>query len=132
MRFKNEKEFEFNVYKVLEAHGVKVDILEEPFDARIGKKYIEFKMSKWNPKYHHPMISFTRGQTVDMLNGMMPIVLVCGTSSFYLLSGKKLKELINLRRKWKHIWISEKYFQDAKMTYEQMIACLRPKNRKKK
>jgi len=38
-----------------------------------------------------------------------------------VLSEKKLRELINLRRKWKHIWISEKYFQDAKMTYAQII-----------
>lgn len=127
MRFKNEKEFEFNVYKDLEAQGIHVQPLEKPFDSKIGNHYVEFKISKWNPIYHHPMIQFTKNQTVAMRKGKIPIVLVCGESNFYLLSKERVKKFINEpgRRNMKHVWISEKYFENTKMTYDQMIKSLK-------
>jgi hypothetical protein len=95
MGFLNEKEFEFNVYYDLRNTGVPVQPLEEPFDSKIENQYVEFKKSKWNPRYHHPMIQFTTKQTTAMRSGHIPIVLVCGETSFYLLTQQKITEFIN-------------------------------------
>ena len=126
MKFSNEKEFEFNVYKDLIIQGIYIKPLEQPFDSKFQNQYIEFKMSTFNPKYHRPMIKFTEKQTEIMRKGEIPIILVCGETRFYLLSTKKVEELINDpgRRDRKRIWISEKYFKDVETIYNQMITKL--------
>ena len=127
MKFKNEKEFEFNVYYDLRSVGLNLQILEKPFDSKMGNLFVEFKISKFEPSYHEPMIHFTKSQTTCMLVGNIPLVLVCGETDFYLLPTQKIEELINARGRINrpHVWISEKDFKDYAMSYTQMIENLK-------
>ena len=83
MKFKNEKEFEFNVYYDLRSVGLSLQILEKPFDSKMGNLFVEFKISKFDPSYHEPMIHFTKNQTTCMRVGKILLVLVCGETNFY-------------------------------------------------
>jgi len=122
-KFKNHKEFEFKVWKELVDCRIPIQPLDGPFDSESSGSYLEFKMSKFNPKYHCSMIEFTNDQSKEMRSGNLPIVLVDGEDGLYFLSPLEVKkELVDHPERSKHetIWAGEVSLGKP-LTFEQII-----------